>query len=241
MNPTDLAEATKPAITAVSSNFMVDGPTYQRGAELGFNGADFYVAGRGGVLGDVIGDVVAAAFVFFEPGMVCDAWERSSGAMSRLDAGKAFAECGYAWARAHLADVDAASLTAVVDLGGKVVAAVNPAGAPVFAAWRGLEPPEDLPSRALHVLNALRELRAAYHGGAVLAAGLAPAEALAVNNPAMAVLFGWSELPAAEGCTERWEQAEAATNVAMGRALSVLSSDESGAFVDACAVVLAAV
>ena len=34
---------------------MTDAATYARGAELGFEGMDFYVAGRGGALGDVPG------------------------------------------------------------------------------------------------------------------------------------------------------------------------------------------
>ena len=46
---------------------MTDPATYAYGAELGFEGMDFYVAGRGGALGDVPADVVAAAFVFFAP------------------------------------------------------------------------------------------------------------------------------------------------------------------------------
>ena len=70
MNPIDLGRATAPAIHDLPSKFMLDGATYVRGAELGFEGMDFYAAGRGGVLGDVTADVVAAAFVFFEPGLV---------------------------------------------------------------------------------------------------------------------------------------------------------------------------
>ena len=34
---------------------MTDPATYAYGAELGFEGMDFYVAGRGGALGDVPG------------------------------------------------------------------------------------------------------------------------------------------------------------------------------------------
>ena len=49
---------------------MTDPATYAYGAELGFDGMDFYVAGRGGALGDVPADVVTAAFIYFEPDVV---------------------------------------------------------------------------------------------------------------------------------------------------------------------------
>ena len=62
-------------MSAVGSHFMLDGNTYKRGAELGFQGLDFYATGRGGVLGDVDADVVAAAFAFFEPGQVRTQWD----------------------------------------------------------------------------------------------------------------------------------------------------------------------
>ena len=61
MEPIDLAAASAPAIHDIPSKFMLDPPTYVRGAELGFNGADFYFAGRGGVLGDVAGEI---GFIF---------------------------------------------------------------------------------------------------------------------------------------------------------------------------------
>ena len=72
------ATATAGPVSAVGSHFMLDGNTYKRGAELGFQGLDFYAAGRGGVLGDVDADVVAAAFAFFEPGHVRTQWEQGT-------------------------------------------------------------------------------------------------------------------------------------------------------------------
>ena len=55
---------------------MTDPACYAHGAELGFEGMDFYVAGRGGVLGDTPADVVVAAFVYFHPDTIRAAWER---------------------------------------------------------------------------------------------------------------------------------------------------------------------
>ena len=65
VTPEAAAEATAGAVGALSSHFMLDGATYAKGGEMGFDGMDFYVAGRGGALGEVDGDVVSAALVFF--------------------------------------------------------------------------------------------------------------------------------------------------------------------------------
>ena len=112
--------------------------------------------------------------------------------MSRADAGAAFARCGHEWAREHLPDE--LDWDRVAELAGEVVARANPAGAPVFAGWRRLPgPDDDDKARALHQLNALRELRMGMHGASVIAAGIAPLEALMVRTPYMAGLFGWDE------------------------------------------------
>ena len=68
MNTAELAAAIKPAVSTLPSGFMLDGATYAKGAELGFEGMDFYVGGRGGVLGDVSADVVTATFVRYRSG-----------------------------------------------------------------------------------------------------------------------------------------------------------------------------
>ena len=67
MNAEEAARANADAVAYLPAGFMLDGATYKRGGELGFDGVDFYTAGRGGALGDVDGMVVAAAFVFFNP------------------------------------------------------------------------------------------------------------------------------------------------------------------------------
>ena len=80
-------------------------PTPMRNAMgKGFEGMDFYVAGRGSALGDVPGDVVAAAFVFFNPEVIVPAWDRTASLMSRQEAALLFAAAGHDWADAHLPD-----------------------------------------------------------------------------------------------------------------------------------------
>jgi len=204
---------------------MLDSATYDTGNSLGFDGVDFYVVGRGGALGSVSAGVVAAAFVFFNPAMIQDRWERGTRVMAPGEAALAFAGCLRAWSQIHLPST--VNYDRLAELTGKVVGAASPAGAPLFAGWLTLPEPEDPKALALHRVYALRELRGAMHGGAILAAGLDPRVALLIKTPFMAAIFGWEE-PHPDVCLAKdaWEAAEAATNRAMNRVFAALDTNE---------------
>jgi hypothetical protein len=239
MTPEQSAVASAAAVTGIASHFMLDPATYATGADLGFEGMTFYVAGRGGALGDVDADVVTATFIYFHPDMIRAGWDGTAAVMPRLAAAQAFAECAHRWGRNHIPDTfDAAGLAA---LAGKVVAGASSAGAPLFAAWRSLPEPDDAPALVVHRMNALRELRGGLHGCAVMAAGLAPEDALALRTPYMAALFGWPEPGDVAQHQQAWDQAEAATNVAMAAPMSVLTDDEREQFVALCDELAAAI
>lgn len=232
MTPEEAATATAEAISGLASHFMLDPATYAAASELGFTGMDFYAVGRGGALGDVDADVVAAAFVFFNPEAIRAAWSGGRSVMEPRDAAQHWATAAHTWAEEHIPrELDTARLA---QLAGRMCAAADAAGAPVFAGWRALpEPGEDRSKAlALHRLNGLRELRHALHGGAVLATGLAPVQALMVRQPFMAPVFGWQD-PAPSGEAEQavWDAAEAATNRAFGRAFEALDDEERAEFV----------
>jgi len=240
MTPEQAAHDAREAIVRVPGGFMTDAATYARGAELGFDGLDFYAAGRGGVLGDTHADVVAAAFVFFAPDIVRAAWARSAPIMPRERAAREWAAVAHAWAASHVPDgVDYGAVAALL---GRVVAAAPVAGAPLFAGWRALDEPEDPKALTVHRLNALRELRGALHGAAVLTVGLAPMEAIVVRSPAMLSVFGWPEPhPDPKPLHERWALAEARTDRMFGRHLAVLDDDERSTLVSALVELLAKV
>ena len=231
MDAEEAARASTDAVSYLPAGFMLAGATYKRGAELGFDGVDFYTAGRGGALGDVDGSVVAAAFVFFNPATIIEQWERTRPIMSRPETTAAFVGCLYAWAHKHLPDeVDYARLA---ELLGKINDAASPSAAPLFAAWRAVREPDDPKELALQRLDVLRELRGAVHGASVLAYGLEPLEAVLIKTPFMAELFGWTEpFPELESLHGAWDQAEAATNRIMARAYSVLDASELSELVD---------
>lgn len=218
------ATTTAEAVSSIGSHFMLDGETYKRGAELGFQGLDFYVTGRGGVLGDVDADVVSAAFTFFEPGAIRTLWEQGRSVMPALQAATEFAGCAAAWAETHVPDaLDAARLA---ELAGRVVASARPACAPAFAGWRAMPAPQSAKAAAVHHLNTLRELRNGLHGAAVVSAGLSPLEALSLRTPHMVPLFGWTEAAPTDGLQARWDAAEAQTTQSIAHAYEGLDDDE---------------
>jgi hypothetical protein len=218
------AGATAKAVSQVASHFMLDGATYAKGAGLGFQGLDFYATGRGGVLGDVDADVVAAAFAFFEPGYLRSQWEQGRTVMAPAEAARAWATCAAEWAEEHLPDdLDTEALAPLLD---RVVAAARPACAAVFSGWRALDVPDAPKGHVLHQMNALRELRHGLHSAAVVAAGLTPLEALSLTTPGMVPVFGWAGPADTTDVRPRWDEAEAATNVAMAHAFAGLDDQD---------------
>ncbi len=236
MTPDAVATATATAVSALAASFMTDVATYVRGAELGFEGVDFYVAGRGGALGDVDGEVVAATFTFFTTEAVVTAWDAGRRVMAPQDAAAHFITAGHTWAEDHLdAEVDLARLA---DLLATMVAGAPVAGAPLFAAWRRMpEPPADhLEAVVLHRMNLLRELRGALHGAAVLAHGVTPHEAVTIRQPQMLGLFGYdgpADLDEDDHSVRaHWAEAEAATDRALAPAYATLDPGERAELCD---------
>lgn len=227
MDAVSAAAATGDPINGLGTHFMMDMDTYAYGGTLGFEGVDFYVAGRGGALGDVPAAVVAAAFVFWNPDHIAASWERSAGVLPRSKTATEFAGVAHRWADTHVpADFPAARLA---ELAGRVCAAASPAGAPLFAGWRALaEPTTDRPAAlALHRVNALRELRGALHGAAVLCAGITPHAAVARRTPYMLDVFGWAPPhPDKAEAREPWAEAQAATDRAIAPAFAALDDAE---------------
>jgi len=224
MDALTAANRTASAVSTIGSHFMLDGATYKRGAELGFQGLDFYVAGRGGVLGDVDADVVSAAFTFFEPGGIRTLWDQGRSVMPPAQAAAEFAACCAVWAEANVPDdLDAARLA---ELAGRVVAEARPACAPVFAGWRAVAVPASPKAAAVRHLNALRELRNGLHGAAIISNGLTPLQALSIKSPHMVALFGWPAPTDVEGLLPTWEAAEAQTTASIAHAYESLDDSE---------------
>jgi len=82
-------------------------------------------------------------------------------------------------------------------------------------------------------VNALRELRGALHGAAILATGVTPHAAVARRTPYMLPVFGWEEPhPDKEEVRAPWADAQAATERSVAPMFEALEPAERTEFVE---------
>ena len=168
--------------------------TVAKGAELGLVGMEFYVAGRGGPLGDCDGAALAAAFGYFNPAVSGGAWESAKAKVAPRIAGKAHLECCAEHGRNKLSNIP--GLAAFVAAADAVNNATDPDGLTLYAAIKTEPLVSDLPGRAMQLVTVLREFRGSAHLLALRAMGIDSKTAHFVKRPNDAKMFGWTEADA---------------------------------------------
>jgi hypothetical protein len=238
VNSDQLISDISPKIQALGAAFYFQPETVARGKELGLDGFRFYFLGRGGVLGDVEGRVVASAFGYFSPPLVDKIWssakERAS--VGPREAAREYLACAHAFGRAKFADI--AGLDGFCGAAQAVVAAAaaDPGALALFAGISAEALPDDLPARAYQLACVLREHRGSAHLAAVRAAGLSPRVAHAIKRPTEVETFGWGADEVAAVTDEdraRHARAEELTDVIEGPAYAVLDAAQATALRDA--------
>jgi hypothetical protein len=228
VTPEQAAAAGKTVVLELGNAFTNDPRTMRRAREIGLTGWSFYVAGRGGALGDVRADTVAAAMGFIFPAAVRDGWDAARRVAPPMEiASDSLAEC-CRWGREYLGEVS--GIDRLIELAERVVINAEPAGMPLFAAWRAMPIPDDAPgARAAVLLHLLREHRGSAHLLAVRASALTPLEAIIAgpDGEAGATAFGWPPpYPAFEPLVRRRTWAEALTDRIAGGAYRILEPAE---------------
>lgn len=165
--------------------------TIDTGKSLGLKGMEFYVAGRGGALGDCDGQVVAAAFGYFNPVIINAAWSLATAKHPARTLGFAHYECAAVVGREKLSTLP--NLAEFVSAMQKVFDATDADGLALFAAFKSLPLVDDLPGRAMQLAASLREYRGSAHLVAIRANGLSSAQAHFIKRPTDMKMFGWSE------------------------------------------------
>lgn len=225
----ELIDATSPIIGKAGSVFYFHPDTLARGRELGLDGFRFYMLGRGGVLGNVESDVVASAFGYFHRNLVARIWTTAKDRCEPRHAARNYMECCANIGRSSLVDVD--GLREFCGAAEAIIAAVNPSGLSLYAGIAAEPRVDDLPGRALQLVAVLRELRGSAHLLAVVASGLAPEVAHALQRPDDVATFGWDPAPV---CTEadraKLDAAEALTDRLLLGAYDALDDDAKAAF-----------
>jgi len=168
------ARRLRDACEPVAMHAVWNRTTNERLARLGLDFLTSYVGGRGASLGDPAGAVVAAAFAWFEPGLVATVWEAARNAVPPDRLAQARDEATVASLREVLAGED---LAEVASLLASAAAAADGMGRPLFSGRRADGRPRD----AVHCLwwacGLVREHRGDSHVAAAAAAGLDPTPA----------------------------------------------------------------
>ena len=188
----ETVRATYDPIHDIGTAIFLSPETFARAAEWGWpNPFAFYFAGRGGMLGDVGRDVVLATFGWFNPAVAGPMYDEGAAVHGPTTAGARMFEATGLWGRDHLPGV---SLDRFVELADTLVDGADPAGLPLFAAWRAMPRADDVPGHAAQLFQILREWRGANHVVATTAVGLSPMEAILTNEgEGQAKFLGWSE------------------------------------------------
>ena len=143
--------------------------TNERLAQLGLDFLTSYVGGRGAFLGEAAGAVVAAAFAWFEPGLVTTLWDAARAAVALDRLVQVRDESTVASLREILADEDPGEVASLL---ADAAQAADGMGRPLFSGRRADGRPQD----AVHCLwwacGLVREHRGDSHVAVAAAAGL---------------------------------------------------------------------
>ena len=232
MTDEELIRIVCPIINDNSYKYYFSHSTKDTGKSLGLKGMEFYVAGRGGALGDCDGSVVAAAFGYFNPIIINAAWTLAIAKHPARSIGSVHYECAAVTGREKLSTLP--NLAEFVAAMQKVFDAMDPDGLALFAAFKSLPLVDDLPGRAMQLAASLREYRGSAHLVAVRASGVSGIQAHYVKRPKDMKMFGWgeSEYPHVDDETRaRMVAAEKLTDALCIAPYSVLNETERASLV----------
>ncbi|HVQ18581.1 MAG TPA: hypothetical protein VMT27_06040 [Actinomycetes bacterium] len=157
----------------------------------GMEGWQLYFLGRHGVLGDVDPDVVTASAYVFPPAVVRSEWEAARRLMTPQQALDRYLALCHEWGREKLSEFGGNER--LTELAKRIVAEVDIVGLPLFAGWRAVPLPDDVPAQTVHMMQLLREHRGSCHGVALTALGLHPLVAILAGEGGAtnAEEYGW--------------------------------------------------
>ncbi len=230
VTPEFAAAASRRPVSELDNAWSQCPKTLRRARLLELPGWAFYVAGRGGVLGDdVRPDTVAAAIGVIAPDAVRSGWDAARKVGAGEVAASRLAECAR-WGDERLADVP--DVERMVALAERVVDAVDAVALPLFAASRAMPVPDGgQGARAAILAHLLREQRAGAMLLAARACGMSAVEAIVASpeGEEEAIAFGWSPpFPARTALMRRYSYAEALADRIVGEAYTALSPPERG-------------
>ncbi len=214
----------KATVAELDNAWSTSPRTLRRARLLELSGWAFYVAGRGGVLGDdTRPETVAAAIGVISPDAVRTGWDAARKVGPTEVAACRLAECAR-WGDEHLGHLP--DTDRLVEVLAAVVDAMDGAGLPLFSACRAMPAPDGGPgARAAVLIHLLWEHRAGALLLASRACGLTPVEAVIAGpeGEEEALAFGWQPpFPPRVGLVRRYVYAEAVADRIVGQAIARL-------------------
>jgi hypothetical protein len=232
VTPAQAAAAAKPALAALVGAFAESPQTLRRARLLGLSGWAYHVSARAGALGEVGPETVAAAIGFIAPDAVTDGWEAAAKTTDPLEVATWHLHELCRWGSDQIGDFP--RVDRLCDLAKWVVDAADPAGLPLFAAWRAMPVPDASPgATAAVLLHLLHEHRLGVHVVAVRASGLTALQAIIAGpeGETGAVAFGWQPpYPPAGPIVRRLMWAESVADSLAGQAFAHLEDAERTEF-----------
>lgn len=241
MTNEELVKTVCPLLNDNSWKYYFTPNAIEVGKSLGLKGMEFYVAGRGGSLGNCEGSVVAAAFGYFNPVIITAAWNLATAKHPARVIGDAHYEVA-----AHLGREKLSNMPGLAEFASameKVFNATDADGFALFAAFKSMPLAQDTPARAMQLAASLREFRGSAHLVAIRAVGLTSKQAHYVKRPNDVKGFGWGEDDAPvldDHVRALMVEAEKLTDALCIPAYSVLDETERNALVSGAKAFVAA-
>jgi hypothetical protein len=233
VTPEQAAANARPGLATIVGAFAESPQTLRRARLLGLSGWAYHVSARAGALGEVRPETVAAAIGFIAPEAVIDGWEATAKTSAPMEVATWHLHEMCTWGTEQLGGFP--RLARLLELGDRVVAAVDLAGLPLFAAWRAMPVPDPAPGAlAAVMLHLLHEQSLGVHVVAVRASGLTPLQAIIAGpeGETGAVAFGWQPpYPPAGPIVRRLMWAESVTDALAGQAYGALDRAERVEFI----------
>ena len=233
MNQSELVTTASPLINTLGSAFYFTPATLARGKELGLRGMQYYILGRGGVLGDADSSVIRSAFGYFNATVIRDAWDSGRAIVAPRVAGHEYFQSAAQHGRTTLADT--LGMEAFADAAAAINDAADDTGLPLYAGIKSEPLADDTLARAYQLIVVLRELRGSAHLLALRAVGIEDTVAHFIKRPDAVKMFGYTpeDVPEfTEPMHAAMAEAEALTDRLVTPAYAALNEAQQSALVD---------
>lgn len=172
-------------IQQFTRGWMMAEATYAYGVELGFaTGRQFWVVGRAGVIGEAPAEVAVGALAFHAPEHVIEAWHAVPAGMTHLQVSEHYQGRIHQWGDEVISRFDPERMERLDALGRRIIDAAPACLGALFTGWRRMPIPSSVGARVALTTHILREMRAAAHINAIIAAGITPLDAILASTNA---------------------------------------------------------